>query len=181
MTSADLNSVFIWLQGDLNQTRVLSSNLNAPKCTFVTENYDFFVDNGRNHRIDKYLSNSSLNPFLITVPGQCTGLFIDHNNTIYCSLNNLHKITSGFLVSGMNLSRIIAGNGTQGSTSDLLKYPNGIYVDGNFTLYVADSGNHRIQRFDQGQTNGVTFVGTGGIYSFNLQGPFGIAFDDFIN
>lgn len=42
-----------------------------------------------------------------------------------------------------------AGNGV-GATNDKLTNPWGIYVDGNGTIYIADRGNHRIQKWTPG-------------------------------
>jgi len=42
----------------------------------------------------------------------------------------------------------------------MLYDPRGIFVDINFNLYVADSGNNRIQLFQSGQPNGTTVAGT---------------------
>ena len=54
----------------------------------------------------------------------------------------------------------VAGTGSQGSTSNLLNGPFGIFVDTNFDLYVADCWNHRIQLFRLGQINGITVAGS---------------------
>ena len=45
---------------------------------------------------------------------------------------------------------ITFGNGTSGSTRDLLNWPSGLFVDTDLRLYVADTGNDRVQRFEQG-------------------------------
>ncbi|UJR24498.1 hypothetical protein I4U23_005873 [Adineta vaga] len=174
---ADMNSVFIWFKGNSNNTRILSGNLETPKSLFVKENGDIYVENGRHHQIDKWTINSSISVPIASVISQCNGLFIDHNNRIYCSISDNYQVLKISLISGINFTQIVAGNGTQGSISTLLKYPNGIFVDEYFNLYVADSGNDRIQKFPQGQLNGTTLVGTGGLDPFTLQNPFGIAFD----
>jgi DNA-binding beta-propeller fold protein YncE len=44
----------------------------------------------------------------------------------------------------------VAGNNSAGSASNQLNYPWGIYVDGNKTLYIVDSNNHRVQKWLQG-------------------------------
>jgi sugar lactone lactonase YvrE len=63
------------------------------------------------------------------------------------------------LNNNMSLLTIAAGTGCPGSTSDMLDQPFGIYVDANFNLYVADTGNNRIQLFFDGKLNGATYVG----------------------
>ncbi|CAF3664205.1 unnamed protein product [Rotaria sp. Silwood1] len=57
----------------------------------------------------------------------------------------------------------VAGiTGSPGSNSSQLNEPWNIYVDQtNGTLYIADSKNHRIQRWLAGATSGTTIAGTG--------------------
>ena len=56
--------------------------------------------------------------------------------------------------------------------------PNGIFVDFNFTLYVADSNNNRIQRFGAGQMNAATVAGNGAPGTITLNYPTDIILDD---
>ncbi|CAF5036364.1 unnamed protein product, partial [Rotaria sp. Silwood1] len=58
----------------------------------------------------------------------------------------------------------VAGvTGSLGSTPDKLNEPRNIYVDPvTNNLYIADSGNHRIQKWLPGATNGTTVAGTSG-------------------
>ncbi|CAF3351782.1 unnamed protein product, partial [Rotaria sp. Silwood2] len=73
--------------------------------------------------------------------------------------------TNGETVAGLS--------GSPGSNSSQLDSPWNIYVDPtNGTLYIADSQNHRIQRWLAGATSGTTIAGTGssgsGATSFNI-------------
>jgi sugar lactone lactonase YvrE len=81
------------------------------------------------------------------------------------------------LNSGAQTQKIIAGTGVAGSAANMLYYPNGIFVDVNFTLYVADWGNSRIQRFYLGQLNGTTVVGAAAPGTISLYGPTGVMMD----
>ncbi len=56
---------------------------------------------------------------------------------------------------------VAAGTGYPGSAFNGLNLPLGIFVDLNFDLYVADCGNHRVQLFQSGESNGITVVGYG--------------------
>jgi len=66
-----------------------------------------------------------------------------------------------------------AGTGCAGSKSNMLNQSFGIYVDDNSNLYVADSGNNRVQRFPDGVSNGI-LVTTG---SFILNKPTSVILD----
>ncbi|CAF1147652.1 unnamed protein product [Adineta steineri] len=58
---------------------------------------------------------------------------------------------------------LVAGGAGSGSQANQFNYPTGLFVDtsDSNTLYVADSGNHRIQKWLYGASNGTTVAGTG--------------------
>ena len=55
--------------------------------------------------------------------------------------------------------------------------PRGIFVTVNLDLYVADSGNNRIQLFPSGQLNATTVAGNGSSYSMTLNSPTAVVLD----
>ena len=66
----------------------------------------------------------------------------------------------------------VAGvTGVPGTDSDKLKQPNGLAFDWSYALYIADSGNSRVQRYLQGASNGATVCGQ----SNGISGP-GVSF-----
>ncbi len=62
---------------------------------------------------------------------------------------------------------IVAGGGFYGSGSNQFEYPQGLYVDSNNTIYVADSGNHRIQQWFPNAVSGNTVIGVTGVSGSN--------------
>jgi hypothetical protein len=77
-----------------------------------------------------------------------------------------------------NITTIVAGTGVQGSTSNMLYLPRGIFVDINFDLYVADCYNNRIQLFSLGQLNATTIAGNESTSpTITLYHPSGIVLD----
>ena len=92
-------------------------------------------------------------------------------------MQDYHQVIKYWLMSTVNKSVIAAGTGTSGSASNMLFYPHGIFVSINFSLYVADCGNDRIQLFQSGQLNGTTIVGNGTIGTMTLHCPTGIVLD----
>ena len=72
----------------------------------------------------------------------------------------MHRVIRTSLRSISNITTIVAGTGCDGSTSRTLNRPHGIFVDTNFDLYVADSGNHRIQLFRSEQLDAITVAGS---------------------
>ncbi len=76
-----------------------------------------------------------------------------------------------------NSEEIVASNGSNGSLSNMLDHPWGIFVDTNSDLYVADQWNHRIQLFKSGELNATTIVGNGAPGTISLSGPSDIVLD----
>jgi hypothetical protein len=64
---------------------------------------------------------------------------------------------------------IAAGNGSYGSASSEFNSPWGIYVDSNFTIYVADQGNHRVQQWLLNAVTGNTVAGVTGVFGSNAS------------
>ena len=56
---------------------------------------------------------------------------------------------------------MVAGTGTAGSAPWELKLPSKMFVDDDRTMYIADTNNHRIQKWTYGACSGVTVAGTG--------------------
>jgi hypothetical protein len=112
------------------------------------------------------------------VGSACFGLFVDINNTLYCSLYDLHQVVTKSLNSDSNITRTVAGAGTAGSTSNMLNGPEGIFVDINLDLYVADYNNNRIQLFHSGQLNATTVAGNkSSSPTITLNNPSGTVLD----
>lgn len=114
----------------------------------------------------------------MAVPGVCYGLFVDLNDTLYCSLRDHHQVIKKSLNAPYSITTAIAaGSGIAGPSSLQLWSPRGIFVDRNFTLYVADFYNHRIQRFWFEDFNGTTVAGAGAPSTVILNSPTGVVLD----
>ena len=144
---------------------------------FVTANGDIYSYDSSNTQVNVWpLRNMSNHPVMF-VSSHCRDLFIDTNNTLYCSMSELQQVVAKSLNDPMNTLRTVAGTGCSGSALDMLAYPRGIFVDLSFSLFVADSGNNRIQRFNPGQLNASTVAGNGVSGSITLSAPIGIVLD----
>lgn len=172
--SRNSNNITVWLQATTSSTRrTISSDLNNSYSIFVSYTGDIYVDNGFwMQQIIKWDSNLNTKVVVAKVNGSCTGLFIDINETIYCSLADFHQVVQISFNSSMNRTENIAGNGLAGSASNQLNSPRGIFVHTNFDLYVADCNNNRIQLFPFGQQNGISLA-----ENASLNCPTGITLD----
>ncbi|CAF0793734.1 unnamed protein product [Adineta steineri] len=172
------NTILTWPQGSNTSTSNSYSNLSNPYSLVMSMTGDIYIDNGYSYgRVDKYIFNTSNRVTVMNVNGSCYGLFIDINNNLYCSLKNLHQVVKLLLNNVTTIPTIAAGNGSAGSLSNMLNSPQGIYVDSNLNLYIADSANNRIQFVQTGQLNGVTIAGNGSSTNFILNYPTGIVLD----
>ena len=177
VTNRQTRIVPIWSKGDLNATRILSGNLTYPRSIFVTKNGDVYVDNGNGGQVDKWTINTTTSVAVMKPTGDCSGLFVDIYNNLYCSIGSHHWIMRIALDIDLNTTVIVAGNGSNGTASNLLYDPRGIFVDINLDLYVADCLNHRIQFFRSGELNGTTLAGNGASDAFMLHEPHGVVLD----
>ena len=177
VASYSFNLVRMWSEGG-TIIRNLTSNLNNPYGLFVTDNDDVYADNGNNGQVVKWTLNTTNSVPVMNVSSYCYSLFIDTNNSLYCALDGQHKVLKTFLDNNnTNPSVTVAGTGTPGSSSTMLHSPDGLFINTNFDLYVADSDNDRIQRFPFGQSNGITVVINGSLGVFTLDCPTDVFLD----
>ncbi|CAF1427384.1 unnamed protein product [Adineta steineri] len=172
------NSVQMWLEGSVNPDKTISGGLYQPRSVFVAPLGDIYIDNGAsNGRVDQWFVNANSSVPFMTVSNFCGSIFIDIENTLYCSVSNNHQVVKKWLNDNMTASTIVAGTGTAGSAANMLNLPYGVFVDVDINLYVADCSNNRVQLFPLGQSNGITIVGSGALSTISLYCPNGITFD----
>lgn len=160
-------------------TRNITGNFNRSSSFFVAINGDVYIDNGLIHgRVNRWIFNSSTLVTALNVNGSCFGLFLDINNLLYCSLRDFHQVIRSVSSSDPSNSTVVAGTGVAGPSPNMLNQPQGIYVDSNLNLYVADCGNNRVQLFSQSSSNGLTVVGNGSSQtSISLNCPTSVTLD----
>jgi len=178
-TGVGSQGILIWPEGDVNRTYMLIDSFNTSYSIFVSIAGDIYIDNGfSNGQIVKYSLNSTDKQVIVRINESCFGLFVDLNNNLYCSFKYSHVIVKTSLNDKTNTLTITAGNGTAGSTSDLLNFPQGIFVDFKFDLYVADCGNNRIQLFKFEELMGRSVVGNETTENKTLNCPTAVILDD---
>jgi len=168
--------ILIWMNNSNGPNLILYTNLSSLAVSiFVTTNGQIYVGDGNSIKLNSY-SNQTIS--IATVSSTCYGLFVDMNNTLYCSMNSQHKVVKKSLNSNSSTMITVAGNDSNGSASNLLQGPYGIFVDTNFDLYVADAVNNRIQLFRLGETNGIIVVGsTSANLTISLNWPTNVILD----
>jgi tripartite motif-containing protein 71 len=178
VAETQLNRVQVWSEGSVTPVRTISGSLQSPYAVFASITGDLYVDDGQlNHRVDKWILNATNSIKVMSVTDGCYGLFIDTNNYLYCSMNRQNIVIKQSLNNGTNTTLSVGGTGSMGSASNELRNPQGIFVDINFNLYVADCGNNRIQFFESGQSNAVTVAGNGATGTITLNNPTAVVLD----
>ncbi|CAF0818380.1 unnamed protein product [Adineta ricciae] len=159
-------------------TRSLYGTLFLYTQLFVTTYGDIYYGSNETGCIYRLSHNGTANKSFVTqFEDMCHGLFIDLNNTLYCSLKSKHKVVSLSLDTNTSVVTTVAGNGTAGSTSVQLSNPYGIFVTSDFDLYIADSQNNRIQLFRQNQRNASTVAKNAFPSNLTLTNPTDVIVD----
>ena len=163
---------------DSSPTRSISIGVLTPYSVFVTDDENVFVSNyGYGNAVSGWTPNATIGTVLMNLTWSCYSVFVDINNTLYCSIDANHTVLALSLSAGTNTTSVVAGNWSKGTSYAQLDTPNGIYVDNTLNLYVADCGNHRIQFFNNNQLNGTTVVGTAVPGTISLNLPTAITLD----
>jgi hypothetical protein len=171
--------ILVWFNDTIDPIEIISDHFSNSYSIFVTNNGDIYINNGASYgRVDKWISKRNSFIDVMNINSSCYGLFVDINNTLYCSMRDHHQIVKRWLYDSVIRSTMVAGTGKQGSASDQLNYPYGIFVDLSFNLYVADCLNNRIQLFQSGELNGTTIAGENSPHpTIKLNYPTGIVLD----
>ncbi|CAF3437156.1 unnamed protein product [Rotaria sp. Silwood1] len=102
------------------------------------------------YRLQKYDSNNWVMGTTIFGESQCgmglnefcgcADIFVDRQGAIYCCDSNAQRVIK--ITPNNAYATVVAGvTNTSGSQLNQLSDPRGIFVDANYTLYVADVGN----------------------------------------
>ncbi|CAF1027553.1 unnamed protein product [Adineta steineri] len=180
VTDQENNTILMWDEGSDNPTKVTSGHFTEPLSLFVALNDDIYIDDGFwNGRVQKWIAETNTFVTVMNVNSSCFGLFVDINDTLYCSMSLNHQVVKRSLnESEMTSNSIAAGTGISGSDLHQLDDPRGIFVDVNLDLYVADCQNHRVQLFQPGESNGIPVVGSTSLKpTIKLSCPSGVILD----
>jgi len=172
--------MIIWPNTSSISPRNISLKSSSITTVFVTEDNLIYFDYQSNSisEIRRLSTDLSTTISIMRTVDNCYDIFIDIYNYIYCSLEDYHQIIRKSLNNSFDQVRIVAGTGITGSTSFMLNRPQGIFVDVNLDLYVADRSNNRVQLFPFDQSDGTTIAGNGSSLStIHLDNPVAVVLD----
>ncbi|CAF0817914.1 unnamed protein product [Adineta steineri] len=173
-------NIYIWLNNSVNLTMAITVPGLPLQSIFVQNDNELYIERGTSNKrtIEKWILNTNSSTPVMDIAAPCYSIFIDILNYLYCSLNQYHIIMKNWLDDDDTTPMIVAGTGLSGSTSNTLNSPYGVFVDASLNLYVADYGNHRIQMFPPGESQGITVAGEQSINTtITLKNPTGVTMD----
>lgn len=175
---ADKNNIFIIPDGSSVPIKNVSKNYENLLTVFVSHNYFIYAGSiSLKIGIHEFFSNRTQGSRVMITGSHCSSIFVDLMNRAYCSIFSLNKVVRTEINDNENYPETIAGTGCSSLSNTSLSGPHGIFVDENFSLYVADSRNNRIQLFKYGQHIGLTVIGSNGLYRYNLSRPISVIAD----
>ena len=177
-TNYENGIIQIWLEGSTSPTDTIATNSSKIRALFVSGAGDIYANNEYfSSTVDVWRKNGSSRISSLSIGELCGSIFIDANNSLYCSLITAHRVIKRSLNSSSTPLTTMAGTGCAGTQSHQLFYQRGIFVTINFDLYVADAGNHRVQLFRSGQLNGTTVAGREASGTVTLLNPTAVMLD----
>ncbi|CAF1468455.1 unnamed protein product [Rotaria magnacalcarata] len=134
--------------GELNQ-------FNVPTYLFVDRDHSLYVSDWNNNRVMKWVEGAKEG--IVVAGGQgegdaltqlhCPyGLFVDTLGILYVADSWNHRVLLWTQGENNQGTVIVGGNGA-GAGVNQFNVPIGLSVDRHGNLYVAEYGNHRVQRF----------------------------------
>ena len=168
-----------------------TNQLSSPRGIVIDRQGNLIVVDSGNNRVMLYAPNATSGTMIIgsSTAGNDSrslyypiGLFFDESKSwLYVADAYNYRIQRFTLNSSLPLNgTTVAGGNGVGTGSNQLNGPTHVWVSNKTgNIYIADSSNHRIQRWSQGATSGFTIAGNAnGISGTNatmLKTPFRIA------
>ena len=191
------NRVVVIQFGSTNATATIgslgsaSNQLWGPADVFVTSTFIYIVEES-NYRVQRWTRNGSNTTTVAGITGvygdptstvafrQSYGIYLDKYGYLYvCDQQNNRVLRYPPGSASGDSGVMVAGTGIMGSTPSQLKGPTKLFVDDDRTMYIADTYNHRIQKWTYGACAGVTVAGNGtlGSSASQLYYPFSVTVD----
>ena len=170
--------VKVWHGGSAIPTGNIMTNYTNSRSLVVSITEDIFIDNGSpNYDVALWRENAASSFSTLSIGDGCYSLFLAGNDSLYCSISYSHRVVKRSLNSSDFQVKTVAGTGCAGFEPHRLYYQRGIFVTINSDLYVADSNNHRVQLFPEGQLNGTTVAGREALGTVQLLNPTAVMLD----
>jgi hypothetical protein len=137
-----------------------ANQLSSPRAVFVDASGNIYVNDSMNNRIQKWTPNALTGSTILgggsmseyVYLGQSIeGLFVDSTGKIYLMSTEYSNSVQVKYIKKWNpitkKSEVLAGSNGSGAAANQLDNAQGFTFDSNGNLYIADSNNHRIQKY----------------------------------
>ncbi|MFT5250338.1 MAG: hypothetical protein ACI93P_002073, partial [bacterium] len=132
-----------------------------PRGIHVTENGTVYVADEANSRVQKWVSGAKEGQTIAQDLWGLYDVFVDLSGNIYILYMDGRSVIK--IPFGTNDRISVAGDGgNPGEGANQLDWAQSLIVDSEGNIFIADSGNHRIQKWAPGATEGVTVAGGNG-------------------
>ncbi|CAF0813836.1 unnamed protein product [Adineta steineri] len=124
-----------------------------------------------NRRVVRWFHQKEIDPQIIISGFMCIGLALDKDGSLYITIfDGVLRLNQG----DKNGIIVAGGNGV-GSDLNQLDNPTFILVDDNYSIYISDTPNHRIMKWEKDAKEGIIFAS--GNDTNTLERPLGLAMD----
>ena len=175
VTNPATYGIYKSLNGSNNFNIKIIDSRGTPQGLFISTTGDIFTSDEEFGLVDRWIAKSKIVELAARFCRRCESIFISIHDVIYCSITEDHQIVTKALYNYSDLMTIVAGVGFEGFAENMLKFPERIFVNINLDLYVADSGNHRVQLFHSGEANAITIAGS--LNTTKLNRPTSVVLD----
>ncbi len=165
-----------------------ADQLSLPQSVFVDASGNVYVSDRGNNRVQLWAPSATSG---VTVAGTGSpdssanalnypmGIFVDGSGTLFIADLGNYRIQQW--LSGASSGTTVAGeSGVSGNDASHLNLPHDVFVDAAGSIYIADAGNHRIQKWLAAAAEGTTVAGENsspGVSANQLDVPSGIYVD----
>ena len=170
-------------QSSSSMTTTIVSNLDSISAIYVADDQlSIYIALRYDDRLVQWQKTTNITVQIDGQCKQCAGVWVDQEKNVYMSESGTHTILQWSPKT--NTTKSIAGRtDEEGHTADHLYFPTGIYLNRNDdTLSIADTRNHRIQKWMKNSQQGTTIAGSKdgieGSDASKLANPLSVWIDD---
>ena len=156
-------------RGDTNGQVVAGGNGRGDKLNQLNYPSDVLIDkvtnslvicDWQNRRVVRWIRHSGTTQGEVLIDQiKCFGLAMDEQRNLYVSDTEKHEVRRYEIDRGDKKGTLVAGGNGKGARLNQLYQPKYLFVDRQQTLYVSDSDNHRVMKWNKGGKEGTVVAG----------------------
>jgi sugar lactone lactonase YvrE len=108
--------------------------LNGPTDVIIDQENNLIIADSQNRRVIRWARQENINGEIVIKDIDCIGLTMDKNGSLYVSDRENHQVKRW--KRGETNGTIVAGGNGRGNDLNQLNYPNFIFIDDDYSLYI---------------------------------------------